>query len=167
MITQVYIDWGWGGMHFGDEAGAKDTDTRVTVTFNHPSKEDIELIRSLAESCLSEGKSSEVKVDTRTCGECSGKGRLRHYIAQDESEVIDCPVCKGTGKRDRVFQIGRYYKHTGGRMIHILMESETEVWGHCFIAEESESNSLCPVGMDSDAAGNWKEIPKKEFKMGS
>ncbi len=31
------------------------------------------------------------------CKPCGGRGKFRHWVAQDESHLEDCTACKGTG----------------------------------------------------------------------
>jgi|GEM_PF-4111747 len=33
------------------------------------------------------------------CDKCGGFGKLREHIAQDESRLVDCGVCEGSGKK--------------------------------------------------------------------
>ncbi len=62
---------------------------------------------------------------------------------------------------NKKFEIGKYYKHSGGRMIHILCEAKTTVYGITLVAEEVGNENLIPVGKSKDNAINW-EIAKKE-----
>jgi len=42
------------------------------------------------------------------CKACDGLGKIRHWIAQDESEVKDCRTCRGSGEGpDVVTQLGK------------------------------------------------------------
>lgn len=34
----------------------------------------------------------------KLCKGCNGMGKIRHIIAQDESELLTCEKCKGSGK---------------------------------------------------------------------
>ena len=43
------------------------------------------------------------------CKACAGHGKIREWLAQDESRVIDCSACKGTGEgpeKDAVTRLG-------------------------------------------------------------
>lgn len=63
-----------------------------------------------------------------------------------------------------VFEVGKYYKHTDGTMIHILTEvKETMVYGKAMIAEQTDKEDFIPVGYDEECTINWEEITKEEF----
>ena len=63
-----------------------------------------------------------------------------------------------------VFEIGKFYQHSGGGKLHILGELDTTMWGKlCLIAEEDGDSILRPVGKDEASAFNWQEITKKEW----
>lgn len=60
------------------------------------------------------------------------------------------------------FEIGKYYKHTGGGFLHICGEVKTHIWGHCLIAENKDGR-LVPVGRDESNAVNWVEISEEQY----
>lgn len=62
-----------------------------------------------------------------------------------------------------IFKIGKYYKHTGGEMLHIIGGAKTTMYGWCLIAGSSNSNNLQPVGQCEDNAQNWKESTEEEW----
>ena len=61
------------------------------------------------------------------------------------------------------FEVGKYYKHTTGYMLHTLFTVETMMYGFSLIAEESGTGAFRPLGTDEDSATNWVEINKKEW----
>jgi len=63
-----------------------------------------------------------------------------------------------------VFELGKFYKHGGGQMMHMIAAAEDPVmWmGPTLIAESPEGN-LSPCGMDTTNAQNWSEITKDEY----
>jgi len=61
------------------------------------------------------------------------------------------------------FQVGKYYKHNGGCIIHIIGAAKTTMYGWCLIAEEAGGATLKPVGQDETHAVNWQEITEEEW----
>jgi len=62
-----------------------------------------------------------------------------------------------------VFQPERYYKHSGGGMIHTLHYLRTYSYGIALIAED-KTGRLWPVGSDPTNSVNYGEITKEEFE---
>jgi len=62
------------------------------------------------------------------------------------------------------FEVGKYYRHSGGGAMHILVTAQTEMYGDCLIAEEHSSWCLLPVGTDECNAEHWKEITEEEWQ---
>ena len=60
------------------------------------------------------------------------------------------------------FEVGKYYKHTTGDMLHILQYVDTTLYGRCLLAE-NEFGKLEAVGDQKDNAVNYKEIDSKEY----
>lgn len=60
------------------------------------------------------------------------------------------------------FEIGKYYKHTTGSMLHIVSAAKTTMWGWTTIAETNKSE-LIAVGSDESAAVNYTEIKEEEW----
>lgn len=50
-----------------------------------------------AERNLNELKRLRVSLGTVVCSSCKGHGKLREWLAQDESKIVDCDVCHGSG----------------------------------------------------------------------
>jgi len=65
-----------------------------------------------------------------------------------------------------VFEIGKYYKHSGGGMMHIVSAGKTTLYGWCLIAEEHGGCNLLPVGSDETAAQNWSETTEADWMTG-
>ena len=63
-----------------------------------------------------------------------------------------------------VFEIGKYYKHTSGTMIHPLVEVETTQFGKALIAETNETLDFVAVGRTYEHAMNYAEITKEEWE---
>lgn len=63
-----------------------------------------------------------------------------------------------------VFELNKFYKHTGGGMMHMISIAEAPImWmGPTLIAEDA-SGFLTPCGMDETSADNWVEIERREF----
>lgn len=61
-----------------------------------------------------------------------------------------------------IFEIGKYYKHSVGGMLHIVSSANTTMWGWCFIAESTDSR-LRPVGNDDVSATNYIESTEEEW----
>ena len=55
------------------------------------------------------------------------------------------------------FQVGKYYRHSGGGMMHILVATKTKVYGMTMIAEFNDG-SFRPIGDDETSALNWSEV---------
>jgi hypothetical protein len=64
------------------------------------------------------------------------------------------------------FEIGKYYKHTGGGMMHVVSAAKTTMYGWCLIAEEHGGSNLIPIGSDEVSALNWTEATKEEWLAG-
>lgn len=41
----------------------------------------------------------ELKKTQNICTDCDGHGQVREFIAQDESRLVECRICKGRGVR--------------------------------------------------------------------
>lgn len=61
-----------------------------------------------------------------------------------------------------VFEIGKYYKHSGGGMLHIVSSAKTTMWGWTTIAETNDAR-LQPVGNDETSATNYIESTEEEW----
>jgi len=55
------------------------------------------------------------------------------------------------------FNVGKYYKHSGGEMMHVLVATKTKVYGQTMIAEFNDG-SFRPVGNDETSSVNWVEL---------
>lgn len=63
-----------------------------------------------------------------------------------------------------VFEIGKYYKHSGGGFLHILCEAKTTMWVDALVAETSgHDHGIAPVGKDECSAQNWEETTEVEW----
>ncbi len=65
-----------------------------------------------------------------------------------------------------IFEIGKYYKHTTGTMLHIITAAQTTLYGWTHIVEQTGVNAyetFLAVGMSEDNAGNYTEIDEKEW----
>jgi len=62
-----------------------------------------------------------------------------------------------------IFEIGKFYRHHGGREISIIGELNTTMYGLALIAEEAGSCDFYAVGRDETSTANWKEITKEEW----
>jgi DnaJ-class molecular chaperone len=38
---------------------------------------------------------------TKECEYCSGYGKVNVFLAEDDEQVVICPICKGTGKSNK------------------------------------------------------------------
>lgn len=54
------------------------------------------------------------------------------------------------------FEIGKCYKHTSGKKMRIIAETDTYFYGHCLLAEY-DSAEYIPVGAEEENAVNWVE----------
>ena len=59
----------------------------------------------------------------------------------------------------KLFEVGKAYKHTSGQMIHIIGSVQTTRFGFCLVAESSWSDDLKPVGIGLKHTVGWHEIP--------
>ena len=55
------------------------------------------------------------------------------------------------------FNVGGYYKHSGGGMMHVLVSLNTKIYGYTMLAE-FDDGSFRPVGSDETNAINWVEL---------
>ena len=60
------------------------------------------------------------------------------------------------------FEVGKFYKHTCGDMLHILQYVDTTLYGRCLLAE-NEYGELEAVGDQKDNAVNYREIEPEEY----
>jgi len=60
-----------------------------------------------------------------------------------------------------VFEVGKFYRHTCGKVLHILAEVDncTGFFNPCLIGEEPGYTAFLPIGATEDHAENWEEIP--------
>jgi len=64
------------------------------------------------------------------------------------------------------FEIGKFYKHTTGSMLHIISAGKTTLYGWTHIAEwagVSNHETLMAVGSDESSAVNYTEIDEEEW----
>lgn len=61
------------------------------------------------------------------------------------------------------FKVGKYYKHSSGKMMHIVGSCKTTKYGWRLVGECSEESYLQPVGQGKDNAENWEEINEDEW----
>ena len=95
--------------------------------------------------------------------ELDQQGMLEAVIDDLEFELTDERYQKGNEVNKMTFKIGKFYRHTSGRCLHILCRQDTTMWGSTLIAEGSHSSNLQPVGGDEDASANWSEITQQEW----
>ena len=65
-----------------------------------------------------------------------------------------------------IFEIGKYYKHTTGHMLHIVTAAKTTLYGWTHIAEQTGVNgyeTFLAVGVDESSAVNYAEIKEEEW----
>lgn len=60
------------------------------------------------------------------------------------------------------FEVGKFYKHNDGGVIHVVCEADTLLYGHTMVAED-EWGELLPVGGTEDNAVNYHEITEDEW----
>lgn len=61
------------------------------------------------------------------------------------------------------FEVGKYYKHSSGALLHIIGEVDSTMYGHCLVGEGTWNYNLLPVGMNESNAMNYEEINKSEW----
>lgn len=61
------------------------------------------------------------------------------------------------------FEVGKYYKHSTGELLHILGEVTSTMYGHCLVGESTWSDDFLPIGMDESNTVNYEEIDKSEW----
>lgn len=62
-----------------------------------------------------------------------------------------------------IFEIGKYYKHSNGELLHIIGEVTSTRYGHCLVGESTWNYDLLPIGMAESNAMNYEEIDKSEW----
>ena len=65
-----------------------------------------------------------------------------------------------------IFEIGKYYRHSGGGVMHIVSSAKTTMYGWCLIAEEHGISNLKPVGSDEVSSQNWTETTEIDWMSG-
>lgn len=61
------------------------------------------------------------------------------------------------------FEIGKFYRHTGGEEIAILGEINSAMYGNCLVGESNVRTCFKPIGRDEDSTVNWVEITEEEW----
>lgn len=61
------------------------------------------------------------------------------------------------------FEVGKYYKHGAGGLLHIIGEVTSTIYGHCLVGESTWNYDLLPIGMAESNAMNFEEIDKSEW----
>ncbi len=62
------------------------------------------------------------------------------------------------------FTLGGYYRHPTGRMIHVLAECLTDLYGNSFLAESSDVfQPITAVGKGESFTVNWTPITREEW----
>lgn len=61
------------------------------------------------------------------------------------------------------FEVGKYYKHASGNIMHVIGGLQTTLYGGCLVAEEVDSANLKPIGQDETSVENWLETTKEDF----
>lgn len=61
-----------------------------------------------------------------------------------------------------IFEVGKCYKHNSGKLMKIISEIDTMMYGKGLCAE-TDKGDLQPVGIGEDYAVNWHEIPESEW----
>jgi hypothetical protein len=64
------------------------------------------------------------------------------------------------------FEVGKYYRHNGGGVMHIVGAAKTTLYGWCLIAEEHSSSNLKPIGVGPGFSDNWQETTKEDWLSG-
>lgn len=65
------------------------------------------------------------------------------------------------------FELGKYYKHPTGSMLHVITAAETTLYGWTLIAEQTGVNAyetFLAVGADESSVVNYTEISEEEWK---
>lgn len=102
-------------------------------------------------------------ISTNDCGEITRIASYLGEIRQVEfngkwSEVSDCEHAEPQ------FELGKYYKHTTGEMLHIVGKVETMMYGECFVGESTNCLNLKPIGIGEGYSDGFSEISKEEFE---
>ena len=61
------------------------------------------------------------------------------------------------------FEVGKYYKHPAGDMLHVVCWADTFMYGSTMIAED-DGGELLAVGDTESNAVNYHEITKEEWE---
>lgn len=56
-----------------------------------------------------------------------------------------------------IFEIGKTYQHSTGKIMTVIGRLKTHLWGECLIGE-TDCAELVPVGEQEENAINWVEI---------
>ncbi len=68
--------------------------------------------------------------------------------------------------KDIQFEVGKYYKHSGGGVMHIIGAVKTTLYDWTLVAEVHGEDHLTAVGQGSDHAVNWEETTEKHWLSG-
>ena len=61
------------------------------------------------------------------------------------------------------FEVGKYYKHGTGELLHIIGEVTSTIYGPCLVGESTRKYDFLPIGMTESNAVNYEEIDKSEW----
>ena len=83
-------------------------------------------------------------------------------IKKENSQTEKCPVDLLVSH----FEIGKYYKHPNGDVMHIIGAVQTTLYGWSLLAEKHGSDNLNPVGQGTGDADNWTETTEEHWLSG-
>ncbi len=109
-----------------------------------------------------EGKHATIQAIS-DCADSVGKLCSGHGVFPDGSKCNGCPDCRKPVER---FEVGKYYKHSGGGVIHIVGAVKTTTYGWTLVAEEHCSSQLKLVGQGVGYAENWSETTVEHWLSG-
>lgn len=62
------------------------------------------------------------------------------------------------------FEIGKYYVHTGGRILHVIGAVKSTLYGWCLVGEFPDNADFQPLGVsDEYYAVGWTETTEEEW----
>jgi len=64
------------------------------------------------------------------------------------------------------FKVGKYYRHSGGSVMHVIGGLKTTLYGWTLVAEQHGNADLTTVGQDEANTVNWSEISEAEWMAG-
>ena len=114
-------------------------------------KEQIEELKTLLRKQMEWNLWNPYSADTNL------EAKKDYLEARDYLMKLDQEEATAKPKKAIKFQVGNYYQHSEGRVMHIIGEVNSFSYGISLLAE-TDDGRLSLVGMDEASAENWHQV---------